>query len=186
MTQVELTCENPSCQKRFLRNASEAKRNARFNRKVFCCRSCGVIYDNLFLPNPGNPANLKPGKLSDDLSPFRPHLRNIRMHCKQRKATREVTITLEDLRSQWLKQKGTCPYTGWVLENYVSCSYDSNLLKTPRRASIDRIDSSKGYTPDNIQFVCLAYNYCKNGWTHDEVFAFCEQLIQHSSVKNHC
>ena len=34
--------------------------------------------------------------------------------------------------------------------------------------SIDRIDSSKGYTPDNIQIVCCAYNMGKKNMSDDD------------------
>lgn len=39
----------------------------------------------------------------------------------------------------------------------------------PLRASIDRIDSTKGYYPDNIRIVCLLYNLMKNKWTDDQI-----------------
>ena len=35
-------------------------------------------------------------------------------------------------------------------------------LKLPKTASIDRIDSSKGYTKGNVQWVCVFANLAKN------------------------
>lgn len=34
----------------------------------------------------------------------------------------------------------------------------------PLQPSIDRIDSSRGYDPDNIRIVCVAVNYCMSEW----------------------
>ena len=47
---------------------------------------------------------------------------------------------------------------------------------SPQQASIDRIDPSKGYSPDNIEFVCLAVNYAKNGYGKDEMMKFFEPM----------
>ena len=35
-------------------------------------------------------------------------------------------------------------------------------------ASLDRIDSSKGYIEGNVQFICTSLNYMKNKWGHNE------------------
>jgi len=84
------------------------------------------------------------------LSPFKAIL----SRAKQRK--KEFNLTLHDFYNQWQQQKGRCPYTGWVLKLPKA---NERLPKTPDRASLDRIDSSLGYTPNNIQFVSLAIQY---------------------------
>ena len=43
--------------------------------------------------------------------------------------------------------------------------------------SIDRIDSSRGYTKDNIQVVCWIYNRCKADNTHEDVIKFAKGLL---------
>jgi hypothetical protein len=40
----------------------------------------------------------------------------------------------------------------------------NNARMNPWAPSIDRIDSTKGYTMDNVQIVCWAYNAAKNQW----------------------
>lgn len=64
-----------------------------------------------------------------------------------------MEIDVNDIILLKKKQKNRCAYTGkklkWV--------YD-----TPYKASIDRIDSSKGYTVDNIQLVAKIVNQAKN------------------------
>jgi len=52
------------------------------------------------------------------------------------------------------------------------CHKKKGLKKTPDRASLDRIDSSKGYVKGNIQFVSLIAQYAKNDWNGDVIFEF--------------
>lgn len=40
--------------------------------------------------------------------------------------------------------------------------------KNLRKVSLDRVDSLKGYTEDNVQLVCWAVNLMKNSMTDDE------------------
>jgi len=97
----------------------------------------------------------------------------------RRARNRKINLQLEidDLKAIWEKQEGKCPYTGWelVLPNY-------KLRKTPRTASMDRIDSSKGYTKDNIQFVSVMANYAKNDFEEDCMKDFCKAI--HQNYKN--
>lgn len=65
-----------------------------------------------------------------------------------------------DLSVEWLEEKvahGACERTGLPFseELYLTASKD------PFAPSLDRIDSSKGYTQDNVQLVCTIYNIAK-------------------------
>ncbi len=62
--------------------------------------------------------------------------------------------------------------------------YDRKLKieKTPNRASLDRIDSSKGYTKDNIQFVCLIAQYAKNSWHSDVILNFAKAVVDYNKI----
>jgi hypothetical protein len=68
-------------------------------------------------------------------------------------------LTLGYLDSLWLLQRGQCAYTGTPLE----------MGRKPT-ASLDRIDSSMGYVPGNVQFVCIDVNMMK--WTLSETRFF--------------
>jgi len=180
MKQIKLICK--VCNKEFFRNKNEVKRNSQLGRRVYCSLSC-VGHDNLSnLPENKryHPENLKAGNRLDDFSPFRFHLKNARMHSKSRKK-KEITVTLEDLKLQWEKQNGKCPYTGWKMDNPISTSTRLKKTLNPCRASLDRIDSSKGYTPDNIQFVSVMANYAKNKFSDVELFQFCEAVVSNRS-----
>lgn len=103
-------------------------------------------------------------KYRRNLTPFKAIL----SRAKNRK--KFCNLTLDDICDQWEKQKGRCCYTGWLLK-LPKNSYE-RLPKTPDRASLDRIDSSLGYTVDNIQFVSLAIQYAKHNWSETEFFKF--------------
>lgn len=70
----------------------------------------------------------------------------------------EITVTVEDLINLLNTQKGKCAYTNlpMALPTHRGCG-DNRLC-----ASLDRIDSSKGYTQDNIQWVISPINLMKN------------------------
>lgn len=114
---------------------------------------------------------LVPDNRKDEFSPFRWHLRNAA------RRTKECTITLDDLKKQWEKQEGRCPYTGWELKNLPCTNHKKQLDCTPDRASLDRKDSSKGYTPDNVHFVSTMANYAKNRWADGELLRFCQSVV---------
>jgi hypothetical protein len=99
--------------------------------------------------------------------PLKYHLRK----CKQR--SHEVDITLEYLERIWDKQAGRCALTGIELVHW---EYHNKNL--PHTASLDRIDSSKGYVCGNIQFVCYSLNLAKSTFTNEE---FSEFLVKFTS-----
>lgn len=81
-----------------------------------------------------------------------------------------MSVTLEDLARQWELQQGRCALTGWELNN--SPEQRNPVKNDPRRASLDRIDSSRGYEPGNIQWLAAIANYAKNVWDDATVVEF--------------
>lgn len=77
------------------------------------------------------------------------------------------TITLEDVKQKVEEQNGKCVFTGRILE-----WTDNDMNK----ASIDRIDSSKGYTPDNIQIVTRVANQAKSDMSDKEFLNFIKDI----------
>lgn len=71
----------------------------------------------------------------------------------RRDTVSEHTITEENIREILEKQQYKCKYSG------VNLCYGKGKIFQP---SIDRIDNSKGYTPDNICVVSWAINGAKN------------------------
>jgi hypothetical protein len=179
----KLICNNPNCKKEFLRNRGEIKRSMKLGRFFYCSLSCANKDKSVRFSwiRYQDTSHLNPGNKKDDFSSFRFHLRKVKNRCRYRKDNREISITVEDLKNQWNKQKGVCPYTGWTLNTPNATSQIHKLPITPYRASVDRIDSSKGYTVENIEFVSLIYQFAKNIWSGDEVIKFCEAVVTNSN-----
>jgi len=92
-----------------------------------------------------------------------------RNDCKKTTKFSNFEITHEDLISLWKKQDGKCCYSGrnmvynYSKKNYLTQNYN------PEKASIDRIDSSKGYLKDNIVLCCARANTIKMDLSLDEL-----------------
>lgn len=68
-------------------------------------------------------------------------------------------ITKEDIAYKLLEANGSCQATGIPLSFEVNCDH---------LASIDRIDSTKGYVKGNIRIVTTMFNYAKNTYTDEQ------------------
>lgn len=75
----------------------------------------------------------------------------------------DFTITIEQAWHKFLLQDRKCRYTDLDLR-FPQCDYD--MLSCNWTASLDRIDSLKGYTVDNIQWVHKDVNRMK--WNLNE------------------
>lgn len=53
----------------------------------------------------------------------------------------------------------------------------------PWAPSLDRRDSSKGYTHDNVQVVCAAYNYAKSEWSEDVLLTLARAIVDAAAKK---
>lgn len=90
------------------------------------------------------------------------------------KKTVEHTITHEDLISQYNKQDGKCYYSGRTLTIEMRTKCLDSL-------SIDRVDSTKGYTPDNIVLCCSIINIMKLNTPKTEFLKLCKDITDHQS-----
>lgn len=99
----------------------------------------------------------------DECFPFRPYLKLVKQNAKAK--AKECTITVQYRKDLWEKPGGCYPYAGWELDNHSITREWGNYKLHPRRASLDRIDSSLGYVPGNVQFVSVIANYAKNSFS---------------------
>lgn len=90
----------------------------------------------------------------------------------------ESDITIDYLRELWCKQNGMCAISGLPM-TYI---FDSGRI--PTNVSVDRIDSSKRYTKDNIQLVCMAINQMKSDLDDLAFYKFCEAVIKNAAKWN--
>lgn len=86
-------------------------------------------------------------------------------------------ITIEYIWELFLNQRGICAL--------------SNLpIRFPKRrsdegtASLDRVDSSKGYEPGNLQWTHKKINMLKLALPEDELFSYCEMIANNPILKN--
>lgn len=63
-----------------------------------------------------------------------------------------------------------CSATGLPLRHTGDCEIDAHGRMSPWAPSVDRIDSARGYTRDNVRLTCWAFNMAKGPW-HESVFA---------------
>lgn len=87
---------------------------------------------------------------------------SLKVKGKPRRYVREHTITITDIRAQFEKQNGLCFWWGIPME----CTNSDPL--NYRKVSLDRLDSDKGYTPDNVVLCTEAANKCKSRMTAAE------------------
>lgn len=144
------------CNKSYEKDRREYNRQMRNgNTNTFCSLSCSSTHRNIE-SDIGNKmkGNLRPGGnyLIDEFSPFRYYMRK----ALQRK--HDCDIDLAYLKALWEQQKGRCVYTGLPLRTR-NHKTGHALIDI---ASLDRIDSSKGYLKGNVQFISTALNLAKS------------------------
>lgn len=98
--------------------------------------------------------------------------RNSRRHNRGR-----INISAKYLWWLFRKQKGKCALTGQDLTLPESSSRENLKLST---ASIDRIDSSKGYLKGNLQWVHKRINKMKMDLDQDYFIELCRKVTKHS------
>lgn len=82
-------------------------------------------------------------------------------------------LTIEYLWKLLQKQEFKCIYTGLPIQ-LTEKRKMSNVDFSDMTASLDRIDSSKEYTKDNIQWVHKNINFMKNNFTEEEFLNLCK------------
>lgn len=102
-------------------------------------------------------------------------IRNVRARAKAR--GQEFDLTIEFLRDLRNLQNNVCPYCGFEL-NWEVAPVGKQRMCPPDRASLDRIDSAKGYTQDNVQLVTDFCNRIKTWYPHRDIVGFCRAVSE--------
>ncbi len=167
MSTISLTCR--CCKVQFEYAQKEFKRQTKLGRnedEFYCSRSCArrwknanrsdeekaAAYKNLHERLKGNQYSRK-GLFTQYLN-------------KARHRGKDFNLDEEYLSSIWT---GKCALT------------KIDIINTPNKtslkaASLDRIDSSKGYIKGNVQFVSYGINLAKNSFSDDEVLQFINEI----------
>lgn len=89
----------------------------------------------------------------------------------------EFNISIEDLLSLWNSQNGLCAISN------VPMTFCLDNGRTFTNVSIDRINPNLGYIKENIQLVCMAVNQMKSDMSLEELYMFCEAIINNKGKK---
>ena len=136
-----------------------------FNIKPISCRSCANKRKDY--PHEGI------GEIT------RVYFHTIKSSAKRRNL--EFSITMEDMWSVFLKQNRKCRFTGTELtfsRSKKTGSYSPDFSKIS--ASLDRIDSNKGYTIDNIQWVHKTVNVMKSSLSDKSFIGICKLIANYN------
>jgi len=89
----------------------------------------------------------------------------------------ECSISIEQAWDKFIQQDRKCALSGVLLLFY---KLRKECSKTT--ASLDRIDSRKGYIPDNIQWVHKDVNRMKQAFQEDEFLNWCQLIVNNKKI----
>jgi len=175
MAKIILNCKN--CSKNFEIEKKEHTRQIKKGRDYFFCGlSCTSSFRMKNLPYETRKEWAKKAaiKLKGNINTKKGEYTFFLNRAKQRKKG-EMDIDEAYLESIWT---GFCAISNVPIEMKTRNigHYKKSSLTT---ASLDRIDSNKGYVKGNVQFVAYGLNLAKNNFTNDELKSFI------SLIKNH-
>jgi hypothetical protein len=91
-----------------------------------------------------------------------------------RRRSIEFDLTVEGVWQKFLEQEGRCALTGEKL------FFSSSSTSWDGTASLDRIDSSKGYFLGNVQWVDKAVNKAKQDLSDEEFVELCCRVVKYN------
>ena len=83
-----------------------------------------------------------------------------------------ATITLDDMRQVYARQKGRCALSGRSLRTVTAIRND------PEGLSVDRIDNQLGYDAGNIRLVTARVNYAIGSRGSAEFVQLCRDVVK--------
>lgn len=161
-----IACICKNCGSECTKSAAEVKRANAKGTSLMCSLSCSAKFRNKLSLE----SKIKSGESM--LAPFQKFVRS----AKSRDG--ECTITADILYLVWKSQNGICPFTGgsMILRDWTGRGNYGSAV--PNQASLDRIDSCKGYVAGNVRFISHIANICKSVWSDDEVRSFCHDVVE--------
>jgi hypothetical protein len=114
---------------------------------------------------------LSPYSRTSTFSVFKNRLRRAELGAKRRQI--EFAITEKDIEAAFVSQNGRCPLSGVEID----------FAGRRGTASLDRIDSSRGYVPDNIQWVHKTVNLMKGQLPQDLFISLCREIVYWKTKK---
>lgn len=110
-------------------------------------------------------------------------------------------ITGEDLVEIYRLQRGRCNYTGKRMKVKTHRKHSKRLQRHDReerkkmvddkntyhnmdKISVDRIDSSKGYTRDNVHLIRVHVNFAKMDMDEDDFIQMCKDVVSLAALRD--
>jgi hypothetical protein len=98
---------------------------------------------------------------------------------RSRKKNLEYNLNLDFAKALLKKQQGVCSVSGQPL----TLLADGKKGQKLSNLSLDRIDNSRGYTRDNVRFVCWVVNIMRHNQRDDQLLSWCYKIIEHNERK---
>lgn len=130
-------------------------------------KTCGCNKSYYQKKGKDNPAYLGVGELSGNKWAI------VRNRAKKKGLT--FTITINEAWNQFLKQEKKCALTGQPI-------YFGKTNAEEATASLDRIDSNKGYELNNIQWVHKDVNRAKSDFTQQYFLDLCKKVVEYKNL----
>lgn len=90
-------------------------------------------------------------------------------NCKRNAQARSIEFNLSKGDIEWVL---VCPLLDIILE------YDQRFCTKDNSPSVDRIDSTKGYTKDNVWVISSKANRMKNDASNQELLTFSKNILR--------
>lgn len=149
MNSIVIMCEHCGSSKSILKTNYNKK--IKDGTRFYCSNKCSALDNKKYS------------------SPF-----NYYVHSCNKRYKQSFNLTNEYLEGLWKKQDGCCNISNIKLELPLGAR-GFKTKKPFNGASLDRIDSNKGYIEGNVQFICMGLNYMKNNWPEEY---FIKNLIE--------
>jgi hypothetical protein len=178
---VELVC--PKCGITYHKDKSEYIRNQKKGRESYCSLNCASrvnFYKNIPEEKRSKYDISKHAHDNvDEYTDFRYTFKLLK--CRMKKS---CDLSLNDLKELWEFQGGICPYTGIKLK-LMKHGYAFSDITNSRFeiASLDRIDSSKGYIKGNVCYVSMMINFMKNNMGVESTVDFMRIIANYMNDK---
>lgn len=174
-----ISCDG--CQKKFERETKYVKAAEKKGRRLYCSLSCHAKHtreeklgDWVRSEENKKMAKSLSGNRRDEYSPFRILLKSCRTRTnKGGNPKGDFDLDLPYMKQLWEQQNGKCAITGVDLK--LESSYNKNY-----QASLDRIDSSKGYLKGNVRYISVSANWLKNNLNDEHIKEFiqiCKMVV---------
>ena len=85
----------------------------------------------------------------------------VRSRGRAKRARMEHTVDVPQLRQLWDEQGARCAVSGVAFSDE---RVPAAFVSRPFAPSLDRIDCSRGYVPDNVRLVCTVANFALGQW----------------------